>query len=139
MVQIIAGRKGKGKTKYLLGNANEAIRSTDGTIVYLDKSTQHIHELDNKIRLINTTDYPIASTEAFIGFVCGLAASDYDLQEIYVDSFLKLAHVTPETCAPAVEQLNVISEQNHVKLVLSVSEDEENLPEELKDKIVISL
>ncbi len=108
MVQIIAGRKGKGKTKYLLGNANEAIRVTDGTIVYLDKSTQHIHELDNRIRLVNITDYPVASTEAFIGFICGLAASDYDLQEIYVDSFLKAAAVTPETVAATVDQLDVI-------------------------------
>ncbi|MBQ5951780.1 MAG: twitching motility protein PilT [Lachnospiraceae bacterium] len=139
MVQIIAGRKGKGKTKYLLGNANEAIRVTDGTIVYLDKSTQHIHELDNRIRLVNITDYPVASTEAFIGFICGLAASDYDLQEIYVDSFLKAAAVTPETVAATVDQLDVISEQNHVKIVLSVSEDAVNLPESVQEHITISL
>lgn len=139
MVQIIAGKKGKGKTKYVLEFANEAITKSEGTICYLDKSTQHIHELDNRVRLINTTDYPLASTDSFIGFICGLAASDYDLQEIYVDSFLKMAKVTPDTMEGVVDQLDVISEANHVKIVLSVSEDKENLPESVQEKVVISL
>ena len=35
MVQIIAGRKGKGKTKYLLDMANTAVKEAKGSIVYL--------------------------------------------------------------------------------------------------------
>ena len=38
MVQIIAGKKGKGKTKHLLDMANAAIKGANGTVVYLDKS-----------------------------------------------------------------------------------------------------
>ena len=33
MVQIIAGKKGKGKTKYLLDKANAAIKDANGSIV----------------------------------------------------------------------------------------------------------
>ena len=33
MVQIIAGEKGKGKTKYLLDKANAAIKESTGSIV----------------------------------------------------------------------------------------------------------
>lgn len=33
MVQIIAGRKGKGKTKHLLEKANSAVKDAHGTIV----------------------------------------------------------------------------------------------------------
>ena len=40
MVQIIAGKKGKGKTKHLLDMANAAIKGASGTVVYLDKSAQ---------------------------------------------------------------------------------------------------
>ena len=36
MVQIIAGRKGKGKTKHLLDMANNGIKAATGSIVYLD-------------------------------------------------------------------------------------------------------
>ena len=53
MVQIIAGNKGKGKTKHLLDMANAAIKEANGSIVYLDKSSKHMYELNNRIRLIN--------------------------------------------------------------------------------------
>ena len=42
MVQIIAGKKGKGKTKHLLDKANAAIKESKGSIVYLDKSSKHM-------------------------------------------------------------------------------------------------
>mgnify|MGYP000000545416 CR=1 FL=1 len=38
MVQIIAGAKGKGKTKYLLDMANTAVKEAKGSVVYLDKN-----------------------------------------------------------------------------------------------------
>ena len=53
MVQIIAGAKGKGKTKYLLDMANTAVKEAKGSVVYLDKSSKHMYELNNQIRLIN--------------------------------------------------------------------------------------
>jgi len=60
MVQIIAGAKGKGKTKYLLDMANTAVKEAKGSVVYLDKSSKHMYELNNQIRLINVQEYPIA-------------------------------------------------------------------------------
>ncbi len=91
MVQIIAGNKGKGKTKYLLDMANTAVKESKGSIVYLDKSAKHMYELNNKIRLINVQEYPITSSEGFIGFLCGIICQDHDLEQMYLDSFLKLS------------------------------------------------
>ena len=59
MVEIIAGEKGKGKTKHLLDRVNGAVPGSNGNIVYLDKSQKHMYELSNKVRLINVKDYPI--------------------------------------------------------------------------------
>ena len=72
MVQIIAGRKGKGKTKYLLDMANTAVKEAKGSIVYLDKSSKHMYELNNKIRLINVAEFSVSTAEGFIGFSCGI-------------------------------------------------------------------
>ena len=47
MVEIIAGEKGKGKTKYLLDKVNDSVKSASGNIVYLDKSQKHMYELNN--------------------------------------------------------------------------------------------
>ena len=66
MVQIIAGRKGKGKTKYLLDMANTAVKEAKGSIVYLDKSSKHMYELNNKIRLINVAEFSVNTIRIFV-------------------------------------------------------------------------
>ena len=66
MVQIIAGRKGKGKTKYLLDMANTAVKEAKGSIVYLDKSSKHMYELNNKIRLINVAEFSVSTAEGYV-------------------------------------------------------------------------
>ena len=47
MVELIVGKKGKGKTKVLLDRVNNAVKEANGSIVYLDKSTKHMYELNN--------------------------------------------------------------------------------------------
>ena len=99
MVQIIAGEKGKGKTKYLLDMANTAVKESKGSIVYLDKSSKHMYELNNRIRLINVQEYPIHSSEGFTVF-CSFHFSrqgiDFFLQALPLPSiFCNFCTMTP--------------------------------------------
>ena len=139
MVQIIAGKKGKGKTKHLLDRANSAIRDSKGSIVYLDKSSKHMYELSNKIRLIIENEYPIKSSEGFIGFICGIISQDHDLEMMFLDSFLKLSCLEGEDITDTITTLERIGEKYHVTFVLSVSMDAENLPENAQADVVVSL
>lgn len=139
MVQIIAGKKGKGKTKYLLERANSVVKESNGSIVYLDKSSKHMYELSNKIRLINVNEYPVTSSEGFIGFVCGIISQDHDLEMMFFDSFLKLACLEGEDISETIATLEKIGEKYHVTFVLSISMDAENLPENAKDNVIVSL
>ena len=139
MVQIIAGEKGKGKTKYLLEKVNSSVQTATGNIVYLDKSQKHMHELSNKVRLINVADYPITNCDEFLGFICGIVSQDYDLQEMYLDSFLTIANLEGQDITHAIEKLGIISEKYNVIFVLSVSKNEADLPECAKAKLIISL
>lgn len=139
MVEIIAGEKGKGKTKYLLDKVNTSIKQADGNLVYLDKSQKHMHELNNRVRLINVMDYPVTNCDEFLGFVCGIVSQDYDLQEMYLDSFLTIANISDEELVHAIEKLDVISEKFHVKFVLSISRNEVDLPDSVKAKLILSL
>ena len=91
MVELIVGKKGKGKTKVLLDRVNNAVKEANGSIVYLDKSTKHMYELNNKVRLIDVSSYPLKNADEFVGFICGIISQDHDLEQIYLDSFLKVS------------------------------------------------
>ena len=139
MIQIISGEKGKGKTKFLLEKVNNAVKTANGSIVFLDKNTKHMYELNNKVRLITVPELPVDNTDEFIGFLCGIVSQDNDLEEMYLDSFLTIANIEEGHLNRAIEKLDIISEKYNVKFVLSVSRNEADLPECAKAKIIVSL
>ncbi len=139
MVQLIVGNKGKGKTKYLLDKVNTEIKDVQGNVVYLDKSTKHMFELNNKIRLIDVSDYLVTNSDEFIGFICGIISQDHDLQHMYFDSFLKISCLDENDISATIDKLETISTKFHVDFVLSISVDEHALPENLKSKVIVSL
>lgn len=139
MVQIIAGEKGKGKTKHLLEKVNESVKSATGNIVYLDKSQKHMYELSNKVRLINVSDYMVSNCDEFLGFLSGIISQDHDLEEMYLDSFLTIAKLEDSDISHAITKLENISEKFHVNFVLSISRNESDLPECTKGKVLVSL
>lgn len=139
MVQLIVGKKGKGKTKELLNKVNDQVKNVSGSVVYLDKSTKHMYELNNKVRLINVPDYLISNSQEFLGFICGIISQDHDLEQMYLDSFLKIACVEEGDVAPVIEKLEEISEKFHVNFILSVSLDESELSDALKAKVIMAL
>jgi len=139
MVQLIVGKKGKGKTKQLLDKVNSEIKEITGNIVYLDKSTKHMYELNNKVRLIDVSQFLIENSSEFIGFVCGIISQDHDLQQVYFDSFLKISCLEGQDIMPTVEKLEKLSGVFGIDFILSISLDEAELPANLKDKIIVSL
>ncbi len=139
MVQLIVGREGKGKTKQLLDKVNTEVKTIAGNVVYLDKSTKHMFELNNKIRLINVADYMINNSDEFVGFISGIISQDHDLQQMYFDSFLKIACLEAQNIGAVIDKLEAISKNFSVDFILSVSVDENELPENVKSKVVVSL
>ena len=139
MVQLIIGNKGKGKTKYLLEKVNSEVKDILGNICYLDKSSKHMFELNNKVRLINVSDFNIENTDQFIGFISGIISQDHDLEQMYFDSFLKVAHLEGQDIVEPINKIQNISDKFGVNFYLSVSIDEADVPEELKELIAVAL
>ena len=136
MIQIIAGEKGNGKTKCLLDKVNSEIKSVHGNIVYLDKNSTHMSELNNKVRLIDASEFMIDNADNFIGFICGVISQDHDLEQMYLDSFLKVAKLEDADISATLNKLEAIGEKYHVTFVLSISIDSAKLPEDMKSKVI---
>ena len=139
MVELIVGKKGKGKTKVLLDRVNGAVKEANGSIVYLDKSTKHMYELNNKVRLIDVSSYPLKNADEFVGFICGIISHDHDLEQIYLDSFLKVSKLEDADVTDTLDQLDKIGEKYGISIVVSISLDKEEIPEALQDKIAVAL
>lgn len=138
MVQLIVGEKGK-ENKILLDKVNTEIKEANGTFVYLDKSKKHMYELNNKVRLIDLSEFDIQNSSEFIGFLSGILSQDNDLEKVFLDSFLKISKVTDEELADVLNRLQTMGEKYQVSFVLSVSKDASQLPECAKDMVLVSM
>ena len=139
MVSIIAGEKCKGKKKILIEKANEAVSKANGSVIYLDKSSKHMYELNNKIRLVNVSEFPIISSDGFIGFLSGLISSDHDIEAVFLDSFLKLAVLEGADITSTIDRIETLGEKYGITFVLSVSMDASDLPENAKKNVTVAL
>lgn len=136
MIQIIAGKKGSGKTKRLIDMTNETAKTSSSSVVFLDKDNSYMFDVDRAVRFVNVNDYHVCNADMFVGFLGGMLASNYDVGVIFIDAFIKLTHTALADSKAIVDTLAELSEKNRVKFVLSVSEDPALLPEFMKDYVI---
>ena len=139
MVNLIVGKEGKGKTKILLERVNGEVQSATGNIVFLDRNDKHMFELNNKVRLVNVTEYDFKNSSEFIGFVCGILSQDHDIESMYFDAVLKLAKLDKDGLTEVVKRLDVIGEKFNVKFTASVTLDASEIDESIKEHMVVEL
>lgn len=139
MIQLILGEKGKGKTKILLDKVNSEIKTAHGNIVYLDKSTKHMFELNNKVRLIDVSSFELSDSDEFIGFIYGIISQDHDLEQMYLDSFLTIAVTDEGAVNDLLAKLAKIGEKYQITFVISVSVPVSGVADEFKDCVIAEL
>ena len=139
MVQLIVGKEGKGKTKHLLAKVNEEIKTVSGNIVYLDRSTKHMFELNNKVRLVNVQDYDFDNSSEFIGFIYGIISQDHDIQQMYIDGIMKVAKLEKKDITTIVKKMEKISNTFNFDFIVSISADVSDLDEEISNNIIVAL
>ncbi len=99
-----------------------------------------MYELKNRIRLINTSEFPFSSSDEFIGFLCGIVSQDHDLQEVYLDSLMDVAFIKDKSeIDPLLQKLDKISSQFSVDFIISVSLEVDEVPEQFRSQIIVAL
>ena len=140
MVKLIVGVKGTGKTKMLIDMVNNAVETSSGNVVCIEKGTKLKFDIKHQARLINTSDYDVDNnTDALYGFVCGLYAANYDITHIFIDSALKICGGSAESFdkyadkfAKLIYSINALAEKNHFECIITSSLEASALPDELK-------
>ena len=135
MIQLIFGEKGSGKTKKILESANSTAETAKGSVAFIDIDDDYMYDLNLSVRFINATEYALSGPKMFYGFLCGIAASDHDLECILVDSFMKIVRHDLSTLEELFRQMQTFSEDHRIKLILSLSCAPEQLPDFLKPYI----
>ncbi len=137
MIQLIVGNEGTGKTAKLLDKVNEEIKEAKGSFVYLDKNQKHMFELNNKVRLIDVSQFDFDTVDEFYGFVCGIISQDYDIEKMYFDNFLKIGNVID--LYDALKKFGALGEKHKIDMTFSIAKDQSNIPADFKSDIIVAL
>lgn len=136
MIQIIAGKKGSGKTKRIIDMTNDKAKEAKHDVVFIDDDNRYMFDIDHKVRFINASEYNILTPEMFLGFLCGMLSQNFDVGVIFIDAFKKLCKTDLNQADWFFARLEDLCQKHNVDFVLSVSEDPANLPEFMKGYLI---
>ena len=111
MVTLIVGKKGSGKTKKLIERANEAVKTSDGNVVVIEKGLKLTYDISHQARLVDSDSYSISGLDALAGFISGICAGNYDVTDIFVDSTLKIIGQDMKALEELIERMNKLSKR----------------------------
>lgn len=130
MINLIPGKKGTGKTKILVDSIKKAAENATGNVVCIERGMQLTYDLPHNVRLADAEEYGINSFDSFYGFVAGLLAGNYDIQEVFVDGILKIVGRDYDALGNMLEKVAVLTKD--VNVTFTVSADVDELPAKVK-------
>nr|WP_302599965.1 hypothetical protein [uncultured Cellulosilyticum sp.] len=136
MIKIITGQTGEGKTKLMIEEANATVNSLTGHAVYIDSCNNHRLALSHHIRLVETCSFDLKSQQHFFGFLCGLLASNHDIQVVFIDELIKITHSSLDEIAKIFEQIKVLSHEFNVDFVIGTSCSNDELPSQMAPYLI---
>jgi len=136
LISIIASGKGTGKTKRIIDMANADIKTIEGNVVYIDDDNRHMYDLNHGVRFVNLEEFPIKTTEEFIGFIYGIIANNYDIEKIYIDGLYNIMGSENENVINFIDRIEWLKEKHSIDFVMTLSCNPESLPEKIKKHVI---
>ncbi len=130
MIKLIVGSRGAGKTKQLVDLINESVKTNEGSVVCIEKGMQLTYDLDHKCRLIGIDEYKVEGYPMLFGFIAGILAGNYDINEIYLDGILKVGNQDMEGLGQFLTDIEGLAP--HIRFTVTVSAEQSDLPENAK-------
>ena len=130
MIKLFIGAKGSGKTKTLIELVNNAVATSNGSVVCIEKGNKLKLDITYKARLIDTDMYGIVDAASLYGFVAGILASNSDITDLFIDSSLKICGNDVVAFEEMLKKLDPITKD--VNLVMTASIAVEDCPAGIK-------
>lgn len=132
MLKLIIGVKGTGKTKTLIGMVNDAVASSKGSVICIEKGDKLRFDVKYQARLIDTKEYFIDDAQSLFGFVAGMFASNHDITDLFIDSALKICQNDGAAFDKFLDEMNMLVEKLNVNVVITSSLPVEDASETVK-------
>ncbi len=130
MIKLFIGAKGSGKTKTLIELVNNAVATSNGSVVCIEKGDKLKLDITYKARLIDTDAYGIVDAVSLYGFISGILASNSDITDLFIDSSLKICGNDVVGFEAMLKKLENITKE--VNLVMTASIAVEDCPDAIK-------
>ena len=128
MVKLLVGHKGSGKTKTMIEYANESVDKARGSIIFINKNSRLIYDLDYRIRVICMEEFVhVTNVDEYIGFLFGIISSDNDIEMMYLDGIMRHADFSLEVLPGFIDKIKVISKDYGIDFVISISAELEEM------------
>ncbi len=130
MIKLFIGAKGSGKTKTLIELVNNAVATSKGSVVCIEKGSKLKLDITYKARLIDTDAFSVCDATALYGFIAGILASNSDITDLFIDSSLKICGNDVAAFEAMLKKLECIAKD--VNLVMTASIPVEECPAGIK-------
>ncbi len=132
MLKLIIGVKGTGKTKTLISMVNDAVATSKGAVICIEKGDKLRFDVKYQARLIDTDEYFVDDAQSLFGFVAGIFASNHDVTDLFIDSALKICQNDMAAFDKFLEEMNTLVEKLGINVVMTSSLPVEDATETVK-------
>ena len=123
MIHVIMGLKGTGKTKKLLDSINETLTKANGDIVCIEYGKKLTYDVNYRVRLVDSQEYAISTSDMLKGFLSGLHAGNFDITNVYIDNLYKTIGTDRAVGEEFVVWCAGFAEANNMNITITISDD----------------
>ena len=121
MIHVIMGLKGSGKTKKLLDSIHNAVAEAHGDVVCIEYGKKLTYDVTYKVRLVDSKEYGINSSEMLKGFISGMHAGNFDITHVFIDNLYKtIGNAAGEEFVAWAAKF---AAANNMEITMTISED----------------
>lgn len=135
MIKLIIGKKGSGKTKTLIELVNNALDTSNGSVICIEKGDKLKYDVKYQARLVDTDEYLINDGQSLYGFIAGMLASNHDITDIFIDSAYKICQNSVENLDCFLTQLDKLISTHLINCIMTASVAPEDASETIKKYI----